>query len=188
MQRVELVTGSVVAVVGAFALVEGLNLAFLSNSGIPGPGFFPILLSGLLILLGLILAGLSLRRQRVDTESPLAPVVAGEATASPAQRISTVDEATAAQDAKPSQGRRVLRAGSVWVLFAIAAGVLALLGFAPTVALLIAIVLYGVEGRRDWRPLVLAIVVPVAAYMLFVHVLAIPLPTGLLALGPLTSS
>jgi hypothetical protein len=186
MQRAELVAGGVVAAVGAFALVEALDLAFIAKNGVPGPGFFPTLLSGLLLALGVVLAVLSLRSQRVDSESPLAPRIDGEAIASPAQRRAAVDEATG-DGPVPTQKARVLRAGSVWLLFAVAVGVLSVLGFVPTIALLIAALLYGVERRRDWRPILVAVLVPVASYELFVHLLDIPLPTGLLLLGPFSS-
>lgn len=159
MQRADVVAGTAVAALGAFALVTALNLAFLSNSGVPGPGFFPTLLSGLLIVLGVLLAVTSLRARRPPTEP--------------------TDE--------PRQRDRVLRAGAVWLCFLIAVPVLSVLGFVPAMAILIALVLFGVERRLNWRSLLVAVVVPVGVYELFVHVLSIPLPTGVIALGPFSS-
>jgi hypothetical protein len=54
-------------------------------------------------------------------------------------------------------------------------------------AILIAALLFGVERRFNWRSLVLAVVVPVGVYELFVHLLSIPLPTGVFVIGPLSS-
>jgi hypothetical protein len=158
MQRADVVAGTAVAALGAFALVTALNLAFLSRSGVPGPGFFPTLLSGLLVVLGALLAVTSLRGRPVarDTDEP-----------------------------RPRD--RVLRAGAVWLCFAVSVPVLTVLGFVPAMAILIAVLLFGVERRWNWRPLLVAVLVPVGVYELFVHVLTIPLPTGLIAVGPFSS-
>jgi hypothetical protein len=173
MQRADVVAGVAVAAFGAFALVTALNLAFLSTSGVPGPGFFPTLLSALLLLLGVLLGVTSLRRRPEPTDDDEAPSrqLPGE----------LVDEVG------PSGRTRVLRAGTVWLCFAVSVPILAVLGFVPAMAILIALVLFGVERRLNWRALVVAVVVPVAVYELFVHLLTIPLPVGLLNLGPLSS-
>ncbi|HEX3786297.1 MAG TPA: tripartite tricarboxylate transporter TctB family protein [Pseudonocardiaceae bacterium] len=173
MHRADVVAGAAVAALGAFALVTALNLAFLSNSGVPGPGFFPTLLSGLLVVLGVLLAVFALRTRQVVASGP----DTGDVT----------DVESAEGEDEPSQGRRALRAGGVWLCFAVAVPVLTVLGFVPAMAILIAVLLFGVERRYSWRSLVLAVVVPVAVFELFVHVLTIPLPGGLLALGPLSS-
>ncbi|HEX5405594.1 MAG TPA: tripartite tricarboxylate transporter TctB family protein, partial [Pseudonocardiaceae bacterium] len=87
----------------------------------------------------------------------------------------------------PTGRARVMRAGSVWLCFAVAVPVLTYLGFVPAMAILIAVLLFGVERRLNWRALLVAVVVPVGVYELFVHLLSIPLPTGLIAIGPLSS-
>lgn len=169
MQRADVVAGTAVAALGAFALVTAVNLAFLSNSGIPGPGFFPTLLSGLLVVLGILLAVLSLRKRAVPADG------------------ADVDHAGDVVVEERSPRERVLRAGTVWICFAVAVPVLTVLGFVPAMAILIAVLLFGVERRLNWRSIVLAVVVPVAVYELFVHLLSIPLPTGLIAIGPFSS-
>ncbi|MBO0841136.1 MAG: tripartite tricarboxylate transporter TctB family protein, partial [Sciscionella sp.] len=65
--------------------------------------------------------------------------------------------------------------------------ILTFLGFVPAMAILVALLLFGVERRLNWRSLVVAVVVPVGVYELFVHLLGIPLPTGVFALGPFGS-
>jgi putative tricarboxylic transport membrane protein len=169
MQRADVVAGTAVAALGAFALVTALNLAFLSDSGVPGPGFFPTLLSGLLVVLGVVLGVTSLRK-RPATETG----DGGEA-----------EELTAADS--PSGRSRVVRAGAVWVCFLLAVPILTYLGFVPAMAILVALLLFGVERRLNWRSLVVAVVVPVGVYELFVHLLSIPLPTGVIAIGPFSS-
>jgi hypothetical protein len=44
--------------------------------------------------------------------------------------------------------------------------------------LLVLIVLYGIERRRDFRSMLVVILIPVATYVLFAHLFAIPLPSG----------
>ncbi|HEY1570227.1 MAG TPA: tripartite tricarboxylate transporter TctB family protein [Pseudonocardiaceae bacterium] len=169
MQRADVVAGTAVAALGAFALVTAVNLAFLSDSGVPGPGFFPTLLSGLLVVLGVVLGVTSLRKR-------------------PATETGAEDEAEELTAADSPSGRsRVLRAGAVWVCFLLAVPILTYLGFVPAMAILVALLLFGVERRLDWRSLVVAVVVPVGVYELFVHLLSIPLPTGVIAIGPFGS-
>lgn len=180
MQRADVVAGTVVAVLGAFALVTALNLAFLSDSGVPGPGFFPTLLSGLLVVLGVVLGATRAlawqRRGRARGDGDVDPDPSGRPSAG---------EPAAADS--PSGRSKVLRAGTVWVCFLVAVPILTFLGFVPAMAILIALLLFGVERRLNWRSLVVAVVVPVGVYELFVHLLGIPLPTGVLPIGPFSS-
>jgi hypothetical protein len=169
MQRADVVAGTAVAALGAFALVTALNLAFLSNSGVPGPGFFPTLLSGLLVVLGILLAVISLRKRTATAEAP----------------ADHEDSVIEVEERGPRD--RLIRAGAVWICFAVAVPVLTVLGFVPAMAILIAVLLFGVERRLNWRSIVLAVVVPVGVYELFVHLLSIPLPTGVFAIGPFSS-
>jgi putative tricarboxylic transport membrane protein len=158
MRKAELALGLVVAAVGAYALSLALDMAMYSSSHVPGPGFFPTLLSGLLLGLGLLLAVTSLRRKR-GTEDAEAP--------------------------EPVNWHRQMRAGAVWLCYAVSIPLLTLLGFVPTGALLVFALLFGVEGRRNWRALAAAILIPVAASVVFVDLLTIPLPQGLISHGPL---
>lgn len=195
MRRADVIAGAVVAMLGAFALLIALNLAFLGTGNIPGPGFFPTLLSALLVVLGVLLAVNSLRPARVAAPVAIVPDVESEldGTTAPVAEsdISTPDGTTVsvdpAGDAQPSGTRRVLRSGTVWLFFLLSVPLLAIVGFVPTMALLVAVLLYGVERRTGWQPLVVAVVIPVGVYELFVHLLSIPLPTGLFNLGPLST-
>jgi hypothetical protein len=62
VRLVHVAIGGVVALVGLLALLEALSLDFSGANGEPGPGLFPVLLSGVLILLGLALEQLDLER------------------------------------------------------------------------------------------------------------------------------
>jgi putative tricarboxylic transport membrane protein len=195
MRRADLILGLVVAAVGAYALALALDLAMFSATGQPGPGFFPRLISALLALLGLLLAAVSLRRRRpaaAEQAAPAAsagaatPAIAETATAETATAGSSADERDESEaEAEPASVRRTLRAGTVWLCFALTMPLLALLGFVPAAAALVFVLLFGVESRRNWRSVLVAIVIPVAASAVFTKLLSVPLPQGLLSHGPL---
>jgi hypothetical protein len=147
-------TGLVTSVVGAGALWDAKNLHMFGENNVPGPGFFPKILAGLLVGLGLILAGIALREREVEAVE--------------------VDEF--AGEGPTRSGR--IRAFSVLIAFAVIAPLVAVIGYVPATMLLVLVVLYGIERRRDFRSLVVALVIPTATYLLFAHAFAIPLPAG----------
>jgi putative tricarboxylic transport membrane protein len=155
MRRLDLLTGLVTTVVGALAFWDASELAMFGDSHVPGPGFFPKILSGLLTALGLALAGMALR----ERDEPV------------------VDEEPGDDGPGPTRGGRV-RAFAVLVAFGVIAPLVAVVGYVPAMVLLVLVVLYGIERRRDFRSLVAALLIPVATYMLFAHAFSIPLPNG----------
>jgi len=155
MRRLDLLTGLVTTVVGALAFWDASGLAMFGDSHVPGPGFFPKILSGLLTALGLTLAGMALR----ERDEPAA------------------DDEAGTDEAGPTRGGRV-RAFAVLVAFGVIAPLVAVVGYVPAMVLLVLVVLYGIERRRDFRSFVAALLIPVATYMLFAHAFSIPLPNG----------
>lgn len=155
MRRMDFFTGLVTTVVGAGALWDARNLHMFGENNVPGAGFFPKILAGLLVGLGLILVGISLRERETE------PVV-------------EVDEF--AGEGPTHSGR--IRAAAVLIAFAVMAPLVAVIGFIPATVLLILVVLYGIERRKDFRSLVAAFLIPTATYFLFAHAFAIPLPSG----------
>jgi putative tricarboxylic transport membrane protein len=155
MRRLDLLTGLVTTVVGALAFWDASGLAMFGDSHVPGPGFFPKILSGLLTALGLTLAGMALR----ERDEPAADDEAGN------------------DEPGPTRGGRV-RAFAVLVAFGVIAPLVAVVGYVPAMVLLVLVVLYGIERRRDFRSFVAALLIPVATYMLFAHAFSIPLPNG----------
>jgi putative tricarboxylic transport membrane protein len=155
MRRLDLLTGLVTTVVGALAFWDASELAMFGDSHVPGPGFFPKILSGLLAALGLALAGMALR----ERDEPVVDAEPGD------------------DGPGPTRGGRV-RAFAVLVAFGVIAPLVAVVGYVPAMVLLVLVVLYGIERRRDFRSLVAALLIPVATYMLFAHAFSIPLPNG----------
>lgn len=161
MRRVDFCTGGVIAAVGLAALWDARNLVMFGEHGVPGSGFFPTILAGLLTVLGLVLAGMALREH--------APVPADP-------------EATTPEDAS-STGHKMLRPVAVLIAFGVIAPLVAVIGFVPAMVLLVLVVLYGIERRRDLWSAVAAVLIPVACFLLFAHVFAIPLPAAPLLAG-----
>jgi putative tricarboxylic transport membrane protein len=155
MRRLDLLTGLVTTVCGALAFWDANGLAMFGDSHVPGPGFFPKILSGLLTALGLTLAGMALR----ERDEPAA------------------DDEAGTDEPGPTRGGRV-RAFAVLVAFGVIAPLVAVVGYVPAMVLLVLVVLYGIERRRDFRSFVAALLIPVATYMLFAHAFSIPLPNG----------
>jgi hypothetical protein len=155
----DFLTGVVTAVVGAAAFWDAKGLHMFGENNVPGPGFFPKILAGLLVVLGLILAGMAAREP--------APVSAAGGPG----------EASEASDEGPTRNGR-LRAAAVLIAFAIVAPLVSVIGYIPATVLLVLVILYGIERRRDFRSLVAALLIPTATYLLFAHAFSIPLPAG----------
>jgi putative tricarboxylic transport membrane protein len=169
MRVADVTAGVVVAVIGAGALEMALHMAFLGQGGVPGPGFFPVLLSTALIVLGLVLGAMSLRPAQVEVRAVGA----------------VPDGAGSGEDTDDGPGPSRLRPAVVLVLFVACVPLLTVVGFVITGALLMAVLLFAVERRRGWIPLLAAIVVPVALYELFTELLSIQLPVGMFGTGVL---
>lgn len=152
-------TGLVTAAVGAAASWDARGLSMFGDHDVPGAGFFPKILAGLLIVLGLLLAGISVR------ETPHGAEVGA-------------DDAAVTAAAETGGWRRMFRPVGVLIVFGVIAPLVAIIGYIPAMILLVLVVLYGIERRRDFRSLFAAVLIPVATYVLFAHLFSIPLPSG----------
>jgi len=170
MRRADVVFGLVVSAVGIAALAMAFHMRFYAG-GAPGPGFFPVVCSAALIVLGLVLAGQSMR--------PSGGEIRAVGTVAP------VESRRRNLSNKGDEPANPMRSVAVWLGYAVCVPLLGILGFVPTVALLVAYLLFVVERRRGFRSLCAAVAVPIATYLLFVDVLGIQLPTGMLGLGVL---
>jgi len=180
MRRADLITGVVTAALGAYALKQALDLAMFGTHRVPGPGFFPTAISALLLFLGVLLAVTSLRPHPTGAVAAIGPQAAAPSgTAAPA------GTGALAGSEERAGWQPVARAGSVWLCFSVTTVLVGVLGFVPATAILVFVLLCGIEGRRDWRALLAAIAIPVATFALFVNVLSIQLPLGLIGNGPL---
>lgn len=149
MRLVHVVTGGVVALVGLLALLQALSFDFFGANGEPGPGMFPALLSGLLIVLGLALAAsylIGARRHEEHMEK---------------------------LDLDPA---RMGRATAIWACFVVMVVLLPFVGFLPATLLLVGVLVLAMERQRSLKALAAVLVLPVATYLLFAVALEVPLP------------
>jgi hypothetical protein len=148
MRRVDIGFGAFVVAVGVLVLSQASGLTFYRDN-VPGPGFMPILLAIALVLSGAVLIGTRLRG--TDAKFGRAKLPA----ATPVRKV-------------------------LGVAVAVFLGVLALtvIGFVPAMILLVAALVLGVEGRRTLPAVLAVFVLPIAVYLLFEELLAIPLPNG----------
>lgn len=150
---VHIVTGGLAALIGVVTLIQAVTgLAFLGANGEPGPAFFPAILSGGLIVLGLTLAlGYLLR-----PESKLAN-----------------------REQLNYSAPTLLRAGSVWLTLALAVALMTTLGFLLSSILMVAVLVLVIERLRGFRTVSALLALPVGIYVLFAVLLDVRLPTGI---------
>ncbi|MGH3348952.1 MAG: tripartite tricarboxylate transporter TctB family protein [Nocardioides sp.] len=147
-READAVLGVIVAAIGVLVLVQSLQLRFYSE-GVPGPGFFPALLSAALIVLGVACTVTRLRRAR--------------------------DAADRFELPSRGQARRSL---GLWGAVLVGTLLIEPLGFLLAMLLLVAVILLVIEGRRGLGSVVTIIAVPVLAWLLFAELLQVPLPAG----------
>ena len=169
MRQAEFLFGVVVALLGLGALIIALGIRMFAG-GIPGPGLFPMLVSSCLTILGVVLAWQSLQGGGVEVRA----VGRVGAVESRRRHLSTGE----GQD-NPNPWRAVL----VWLGFAASVPMLYVLGFTLSMMALVAYLLLVVEGRRTLGAFAAIIVAPIVIYLLFVNLLGITLPVGMLKLG-----
>lgn len=151
-RRVHVALAVVVTVVGAVLLYMTLTgLEFLGADGGPGAGFFPALVSGTLVALGLGLLGVWVFGPQARN---------GEAPELSLQR------------------RDLMRAGAVWATLAGFTAVLELLGFIVAGEVFVLVLLVFVERIRTWGLILALVSLPPAVYFLFATLLEVRLPGG----------
>lgn len=151
---VHVVLGLSVAATGAVLLVMGLTgLDFLGSNDEPGPGFFPAMVSGILVALGLALTavwliGPSVRRGDVTLLS--------------------------------LQPQDLRRAAVVWAALAGFTAIIEPLGFLVAGELFVLVLVLFVDRIRTWGLVLTLLLLPPAVYFLFATMLDVRLPEGTL--------
>jgi hypothetical protein len=152
VRLVHVAIGGVVALIGLLALLEALSLDFSGANGEPGPGLFPALLAGVLILLGLALSASYLigNRRHEEHEEHRERLDLGRA--------------------------KMGRATVVWACFVGMVVLLPLIGFLPATLLLVGVLVLAMEKQRSVKAIAAVLVLPVATYLVFGVALEVPLP------------
>lgn len=179
-----LVFAAIILVVAAVVCIESASLVVWTPIG-PGPGFFTVILGGLLGALAIGVAWenrsalVAVRHSRAS-DAPDASRVHEEPLAGPDPADT---DAPVAADAAPLAGGRP---GGRLKLLLVAAPLIVLpfvfelLGFRVSVFALLAYLLIYVERRRVISSLVLAVVTSIAAFYVFADLLSVSLPIGVL--------
>ncbi len=170
MRKADVAFGAVIAVVGAGALALSLSMPFFSENA-PGPGFFPRFVSSGLIFLGLLQLASGFRPAKVEVR-PLGPV-------DPMERVTHGKAGSRDPDKSFFSARPLIVIGA----YVVSVPVLAVLGFVPTIALLLAFLFLFVERRRHIGAYAAIVVTPIVTWLLFAKVLGMEMPEGLLHLG-----
>jgi hypothetical protein len=150
---VHIVLGLVIAALGAWLLYRSsTELAFRGPNGEPGPGYLPVLLTGCLIVMGLLLAG--------------AWTFGGKARRGEAPTLSL----------HPGQMGRAL---VVWGALVVCAFVIEPLGFLLAGEVFVLLIM-AIERIRSIPLIISLLLVPPAMYVLFDTLLEVQLPGGTL--------
>jgi putative tricarboxylic transport membrane protein len=153
-RRVHVVLGVVVAVGGGWLLWRSVTeLPFMGDSGEPGPGYLPVLLTVCLVVLGVLLAVVSAVGPRARS---------GEAPTLSFGRVEI--------------GRAVL----VWGALALCAALLEPAGFLVAGEVMVLVIILVVERMRSVAQIVALVVLPPAFFVLFDVLLEVDLPMGFL--------
>ncbi|MGE0803499.1 MAG: tripartite tricarboxylate transporter TctB family protein [Lautropia sp.] len=183
-RRTDLLSGIVVVALAIFFAWSGRGLELRGLEGI-GPGYFPLLLSGVLFVLGLILLLGALRPGRAgfaaSARVPAAPIpAAGDLRAAGA--IPVAGDTPAAGDAAtlPIPWRAIACLSGALLLFAL---MVRPLGLGPALAAATALSSVASRRWRVWSTVAIAAAMVLLGWVVFIRVLGMPVRM----LGPLLS-
>jgi putative tricarboxylic transport membrane protein len=161
MSKAPLLAGAILSLLGAGVIAEAMRLPTIPGQTY-GPGFFPTLIGVGLLVFGAIYA-LSARR-------PMQPVILLEG------------EGAALEEPEEIVPERPFYGALAWLVIGLvativlweAAGFILLMSVVLTVFMILL-------GVRFWHAGLVAIVSTIIVYALFINILMVPLPAGLLA-------
>lgn len=192
--RGSLVIGAASVAVGAVVIPYGASMPYI-REGIPGPGLFPMMIGGLLILFGALLAltsVLAARRERRhhaelaavaasagspedDSLSPASasvPESDGDVPVSELETVAVLDTDIGSDGARRWINGAVLMGGIVfYVLFA------EILGFPLTMAILVTAIVWSLRAKW-WLALTTGVLASLGLWSMFELALMVQLPDG----------
>ena len=178
-RRAGIAWDAVLGAIGLYAVVSGIGYQVLQENGEIGPGFLPTLSGGLVAMFAAIdLANKFRRRPRHDVFDDDAALIGDTAAI-------TLREETELPDidifGRTQRQRNRMLLAVLGIIIATVA-LVPLIGFLISFGLMLIACAVAVE-RRNWLPsLIVTMVALGATYLIFVVVLRVPLPQGLLGL------
>jgi putative tricarboxylic transport membrane protein len=140
--------------VGIVCVVAGLFMLFQSLKldftieDTPGPGFFPSLLAVGLALVGAALA------------------------------VTSAMSSTGAGFLEVPERSKVQRSLGLWILLLASVLLVTVVGFTIAMLVLVAALIFGLEGKRNLAGVATIIIIPLSVYLLFGLLLQVRFPTG----------
>ncbi len=179
---------SILAIVGLFAAISGFGYGVTVENGQVGPGFLPMVTGGFVFLASLAeIARLYLSRAGTTDGRIMRTVEDIEAHA--AQSIGAHASSTPEPDADGSldtfgrnEGQRNRAPFFIFITFGVALALAPVLGLLIALALAVLFVLVIVEKRIWWVSVCVTLAATAFVYAVFVVILSIPLPAGMLGL------
>ncbi|WP_394214931.1 tripartite tricarboxylate transporter TctB family protein [Brachybacterium vulturis] len=187
----DVVGTGLLAMLGLVAVLMGLGYGFFRDDGLIGPGFMPVLTGGFILVAAVAEIGrlyLAPKGQSTAGLGGVAEELSAEAAA--AQRAARTDPEAEGEgpggEQRDTFGRTAAqRRRTVPLIFVIllAAMVLTqLIGMLLSMALMMFAIINFVEKKPPVPSLLTSAVVLLMAYLIFVQMLGVPLPQGLLGI------
>lgn len=180
--RVNLVIGAASVLLGAVVIPYGASMPYI-REGIPGPGLFPMMIGGFLVLFGALVIITSLRaaRRRQAASAPAAEAGPVAVAATDGEDPAAATETRAVMDTDiGSDGPRRWINGAILmggiVFFVLAAEPL---GFPLTMAILVFAIVFSLRARW-WVALLTAVLSSVGLWAMFELGLMVQLPDGII--------
>ncbi|MGP9537183.1 tripartite tricarboxylate transporter TctB family protein [Brachybacterium sp. AOP43-C2-M15] len=197
--RQNLVIGACSVLAGAIVIPYGASMPYI-REGIPGPGLFPMMIGGLLILFGVLLALTSLlarRRERRrleelaaagltpavlegpadDALSLTGAAVPGSAEDVPAEELATV--AVMDTDIGSDGARRWINGAVLMGAIVVYVLLAEVLGFPLTMAVLVTAIVWSLRAKW-WVAVTTGVLTSVGLWAMFEQALMVQLPDGIL--------
>lgn len=179
---VNLVIGAAAILLGAAVIPYGASMPYI-REGIPGPGLFPMMIGGFLVLFGalVILTSLLARRRAKGgggppaEAGPVAVAAADEADSAAAPEAGAVMDTDIGSDGPRRWINGAVLMGGI-VFFVLAAEPL---GFPLTMAILVFAIVFSLRARW-WVALLTAVLSSVGLWAMFELGLMVQLPDGII--------
>jgi len=187
----DVVGTGLLAVMGLVALIMGLGYGFLEDDGLIGPGFMPVLTGGFILLASLAEIGRLYFAPKGRSTAGLGGVAEElSAEAAEAQSEAHADHATDSEgsgdEERDTFGRTAKqRSRTVPLIFAVLLGAMLLtqvIGMLLSLTLMMFAIVFFIEKKPLVPSLLTSGAVLAVAYLIFVQMLGVPLPQGLLGI------